>query len=111
MTRRTVLLALWPDILVPRLIYKVRPVYPKVARDARIEGMVRLKAWINEEGRVEKLQLISGHPFLVKAAMDAVRQWRWLPERYMGRPVSFRTEVSVGFSLKDEEERGPVVSV
>ena len=63
-----------PETQEQRLIYSVRPVYPKLAKLARIQGTVRLAAFIDEFGRVERLKLISGHPFLVKAAMDAVKQ-------------------------------------
>jgi protein TonB len=99
-----------PDILQPRLIYQVRPVYPKLAREARIQGTVRLSVRITALGTVDEVRLITGHPFLVKAAMDAVRQWRYLPMTYLGVPVSTRTEISIPFSLHGDES-GPVVYV
>lgn len=99
-----------PDILRPRLIYQVRPVYPKLAREARIQGVVRLSVRITTRGTVDDVKLIGGHPFLVKAAMDAVKQWRYLPMRLMGVPVSVRIEVSISFSLREDED-GPVVYV
>jgi TonB family protein len=64
-----------PSIQQHRLIYNVRPVYPKLAIQAHIQGTVRLAALIDDTGTVERLKLISGHPFLVKAAFDAVKQW------------------------------------
>lgn len=99
-----------PDIEQPRLVYQVRPVYPKLAREARIQGTVRLSARISKEGTVDRLRLISGHPFLVKAAMDAVRQWRYRPMLHFGVPVSFTTEIEVPFSLA-ADNGGPVVHV
>ena len=111
MTRRLALLALWPaasilypvpDIVQPKLIYQVRPVYPKLAREARIQGTVRLQALIDEEGAVERLKLISGHPLLVKAAMDAVSKWRYLPARSQGVAMSFSIGIDVPFRLGPE---------
>ena len=100
-----------PQELSPaRLIYQVKPVYPAEAKAARIQGTVRLWALIDRKGEVARLRLISGHPFLVKAAMDAVKQWRWRPPYIMGAPVEFVTEISVPFSL-NVGERGPVVYV
>lgn len=111
MTRRLALLALWPaksilrsarGIVPPKLIYQVRPEYPKLAREARIQGVVRLQALIDKEGAVARLKLISGHPLLVKAAMDAVRQWRYLPARSQGVVMSFSIGIDVPFSLGPE---------
>jgi protein TonB len=100
-----------PDLQRPRLIYQVRPVYPKLAREARIEGVVRLEIEISKRGAVDRVKLISGHPFLVKAAIDAVRQWRYEPCRDFGMPVSCKTEVAIPFSLRRGEDGGPVVYV
>lgn len=88
-----------PEIQEHRLIHRVRPVYPKLAREARIQGTVTLAALIDESGSVERLKLISGHPFLVKAALDAVKQWRYLPATINGVPVPVVTTISVTFSL------------
>jgi len=82
-----------------QLIYSVRPVYPRLARQARIEGTVELAAVIDETGRVERLRLIRGHPLLVKAAMDAVKQWRYRPALWNGVPVAVRTTIWVNFTL------------
>jgi len=100
-----------PDIQQQRLIYQLRPLYPKLAREARIEGTVRLAAEISKRGRVDRLRLISGHPLLVKAAMDAVSEWRYEPCRYFGVPVAVRTEISVTFSLSREDGSGQMVHV
>jgi protein TonB len=61
------------------LIYRVQPQYPALARQARVQGIVVLRAMISREGKIENLQVVSGHPMLVKSAMDAVLQWRYRP--------------------------------
>jgi TonB family protein len=88
-----------PGIQQERLIHNVRPVYPELAKQAHIQGTVRLAALIDEDGIIEQLRLISGHPFLVKAAFDAVKQWRYRPATYRGVPVAVVTEIDVPFSL------------
>jgi len=74
------------------------PVYPKIAREARVTGVVRLVVWIDAAGDVREIRLISGHPFLVRPAMDAVKQWHYAP-RYW--PSGVITTVEVGFRMDD----------
>ena len=81
------------------LIYKVQPVYPPLARSARIQGSVLLRAVISRGGTIENLSVISGHPMLVGAAIDAVRQWRYRPYILNDDPVEVETQVTVNFSL------------
>ncbi len=81
------------------LIKKVEPVYPPLARLARIEGVVVLQAEINKDGTVDRLELISGHPMLVSAAIDAVKQWIYKPYVLDGKAVNVDTEVVINFSL------------
>ena len=81
------------------LIHRVQPVYPLLARQARIEGTVVLRAIISREGRIENLQVLSGHPVLVPAAIDAVRQWRYQPYILNDQPVEVETQITVKFSL------------
>ena len=81
------------------LVYKVQPVYPPLARAARIQGTVMLRAIISRTGTIENLQVISGHPLLVRAATDAVLQWRYRPYVLNGDPVEVETQVTVNFSL------------
>jgi TonB family protein len=81
------------------LLNQVQPVYPPVARNARITGTVVLKAQISETGEVVSLSLISGHPLLAPAAMDAVKQWKYRPYLLNGSPVEVNTEVRVNFAL------------
>jgi periplasmic protein TonB len=81
------------------LIRKVTPVYPPLARQARIQGQVVLQAEISKEGTIQNLQLISGHPMLAPAAIEAVKQWRYKPYLLNGEPVAVETQVIVNFSL------------
>jgi protein TonB len=81
------------------LIKKVTPNYPPLARQARIQGQVLLQAEISKEGTIQNLQLISGHPMLAPAAIEAVKQWRYKPYLLNGEPVAVETQVVVNFSL------------
>ena len=76
------------------LIKKVDPEYPG---DVNIEGSVVLKAVIDKTGKVRKLKVISGHPLLVPSAMDAARQWRYMPWIFNGEVVEMETQITVGF--------------
>jgi TonB family protein len=82
-----------------RLINMVRPQYPPLARQARIQGTVRFGAVIDKEGRVSRLTLVSGHPLLVQAAQEAVRQWTYQPALLDGQPVEVFTEIDVNFTV------------
>jgi protein TonB len=81
------------------LIRKVTPAYPPLARQARIQGTVVLQAEISKDGTIQNLQLISGHPMLAPAAIEAVKQWRYKPYLLNGEPVAVETQVVVNFSL------------
>lgn len=81
------------------LIRKVNPNYPPLARQARIQGQVLLRAQISKDGSIENLQLISGHPMLAPAAIEAVKQWKYKPYLLNGEPVEVDTEVQVNFTL------------
>jgi TonB family protein len=82
-----------------RLVYRVAPVYPPLARQARIQGRVILRIVINSLGEVRETQLISGHPMLAPAAVEAVKKWRYVPYESDGKTVEMQTEVRVIFSL------------
>ena len=88
-----------PQIVEQHLVHRVRPVYPRLAREMRIEGSVELAVWISPDGGVKEIRLIRGHPLLVKAAMDAVSQWRYRPAFWWYRPEGIVTSVVVRFSL------------
>jgi periplasmic protein TonB len=81
------------------LVRKVQPVYPPLARQARIQGTVVLQAQISKAGDIENLQLVSGHPMLAPAAIEAVKQWKYKPYLLNGEPVEVETTVQVNFSL------------
>ena len=81
------------------LIKKVQPAYPPLARQARIQGTVLLQAEISKDGTIENLRLISGHPMLAPAAIEAVKQWRYKPYMLNGEPVAVETQVQVNFTL------------
>jgi len=82
-----------------RLTHQVQPVYPPLARQARIQGTVRLLAVITAEGRIQSLRAESGHPLLVPAAIDAVQQWRYRPTMLNDQPVEVVTQIQVVFTL------------
>jgi periplasmic protein TonB len=82
------------------LIHRVIPVYPATAKIARIEGVVVLEAVISKEGMVNSLRIISGHPLLTQAAIDAVRQWIYRPTLLSLEPVAVVTTITVTFSLR-----------
>jgi periplasmic protein TonB len=81
------------------LITKTLPVYPAIAKAARISGTVVLAATISKTGTIENLHVVSGHPMLVNAAMDAVRQWRYKPFLLSGEPTEVETTIQVNFSM------------
>ena len=81
------------------LIHRVQPMYPPLARQARIQGTVVLQAEISKDGTIENLRLISGHPMLAPSAIEAVRQWRYKPYFLNGEPVAVETQITVNFTL------------
>jgi protein TonB len=82
-----------------KLISRVQPVYPQLAIQARIQGNVVLHAIIGRDGQVSELEVLSGHPLLVNAALDAVRQWRYNPTLLNGQAVEVETTITVSFVL------------
>jgi protein TonB len=82
-----------------RLLVKIEPTYPPIARSARIQGQVVLSAIISKSGEIEDLTLVSGHPMLVPAAIDAVKQWHYRPYLLNGGPVEVETTITVSFLL------------
>jgi protein TonB len=81
------------------LVRKVNPNYPPLARQARIQGTVILQAEISKTGDIQNLRLISGHPMLAPAAIEAVKQWKYKPYLLNGEPVEVETTVQVNFTL------------
>lgn len=87
------------SMLPGSLIRKVQPVYPVLAKSAHIQGTVVLEAVISKAGTIENLQLVSGHPMLVPAAIEAVRQWRYKPYILNGDAIEVETQITVNFTL------------
>ncbi len=81
------------------LIRQPRPVYPPLAKQARIQGVVRLNAIIGKDGTIQNLTVASGHPLLVPAALEAVKQWLYKPTLLNGEPVEVVTTIDVNFTL------------
>ncbi len=82
-----------------KLVNQVKPLYPPLAKQARISGTVRLHAIISKDGSVQQLEMVNGHPLLVQSALDAVRQWRYQPTLLNGEPVEVETFIEVVFTL------------
>jgi len=81
------------------IVTQTRPVYPPLARQARIQGNVVLHAIIDKDGKVAQLEVVSGHPLLVQAALDAVKQWRYKPTQLNGDAVEVDTTITVTFTM------------
>ncbi|MGA2252125.1 TonB family protein [Terracidiphilus sp.] len=81
------------------LISRIVPLYPAIARAARLEGTVVLQATISRNGAIENLRVLSGSPMLQQAAMNAVQQWRYRPYLLNGDPVEVETTINVNFVL------------
>jgi len=81
------------------VLHKVQPTYPPLARTARVQGSVVLAAVIGKDGAIQNLHVLSGHPLLQQAALEAVKQWRYRPYILNGEPVEVDTQVTVNFTL------------
>jgi protein TonB len=87
------------NVQAANLIRKVTPVYPPLAKQARVQGTVRFTAVISKDGTIQQLSMVSGHPLLVQAAQDAVKQWLYKPTLLNGEPVEVVTQIDVNFTL------------
>jgi TonB family protein len=85
------------NVMQEKLVRNVPPVHPELAKQARIEGVVRLNIVIDKQGRVSNIKVLSGHPLLIPAALDAVKQWEYRPTLLNGELVDIETEVSIPF--------------
>jgi protein TonB len=88
------------NLKAPRQTYSVDPVYPPLARETHITGTVTVEALIDEHGNVIQARIVNGHPLLIEAALQAVRQWKYEPTSLNGQPVSVELQVQVHFNLK-----------
>lgn len=87
------------NVQAANLINQVRPIYPPLAKQARISGTVELSAIIGKDGRVQDLKVVRGHPLLVQSALDAVKNWIYKPTLLNGEPVEVSTTIDVNFTL------------
>ena len=81
------------------LLQKTQPIYPPIAKAARVQGTVVLQAKISKTGSIEDLHVVSGPAMLQQAALDAVRSWRYRPYLLNNEPVEVETTVNVIFTL------------
>src|SRR5260221_94691 len=89
------------DVAQGLILKKVAPVYPPLARQARIQGTVVLRVIVSNAGDVENVQLVSGHPMLAPSAIEAVRQWTYKPYLLQNEPIEIETQVQVNFTLAE----------
>ena len=82
-----------------KMLHRVIPTYPPIAKTARIQGRVHLEGIISRQGTIQQLRVMSGHPLLVQAALEAVRQWRYKPTLLNGEPVEVIAPIDVNFIL------------
>jgi len=82
-----------------KILHQPMPVYPPLARAARVQGTVRLEGILGKDGRVRELRVISGHPLLAPAALEAVRQWIYKPTLLNGEAVEVVAPIDVNFTL------------
>jgi protein TonB len=87
------------EVQMAKLLRKVIPVYPPLARAARISGVVRLVGTIDKDGAIRNLEVLSGHPMLARAALEAVQQWVYKPTLLNGNPVEVIAPIEVSFTL------------
>ena len=81
------------------LLERMNPSYPEIARRLHIGGTIALGATISKSGRIEDLRVLSGHPLLREAAIEAVKNWRYRPYLLNGQPVEVETTIEIHFTL------------
>jgi protein TonB len=89
----------------PHLIKIVRPIYPPLARQIHISSAVTLECLIGRDGSVEKIEVKKGHPLFIKAAIDAVSQWKYKPLLLNGQPVEMELVIDIDFQLLDDKKQ------
>jgi TonB family protein len=99
------------ELMSTLVVTKVAPIYPAEAKQAHVQGTVTLRVEISKAGDVEYVKLISGHPMLAPAAIEAVKHWKYKPYLLNGEAVKVETTVTVNFTLADEPQTGVVGSV
>jgi len=94
-------IAVGGDVQSGKLASQTKPEYPPLARQARISGVVELSAIIGKDGRVANLSVVKGHPLLVQAALEAVKDWVYQPTLLNGQPAEVCTTIDVNFTLAE----------
>ena len=84
----------------PKQLYRAEPIYPQIAKSARVQGVVEIEAMISEAGRLEEIKVVSGHPLLNDAAVECVRKWKYEPGRLNGEVIEMPIRISVRFQLR-----------
>jgi len=84
----------------PKQISRTEPIYPPLARSARVQGVVEIEGMINEEGRIEQIKVVTGHPLLNDAAVECVRKWKYEPGRLNGQIIEMPIKILVRFQLQ-----------
>jgi len=75
------------------------PIYPVLARQTKVQGVVTIDAVIDTEGDVVEMRVVSGHPLLISAALEAVKQWKYEPTYLNDQPIAVQLFVTVNFQL------------
>ena len=83
------------------LISQQKPIYPPLAKQARIQGVVRFNAIISKDGTIQQLSVVSGHPLLIPSAQEAVKNWKYRPTLLNGDAVEVQTTIDVNFTLSN----------
>jgi TonB family protein len=99
------------SVMGAKIVEKVQPVYPPLARQTRIQGTVRLHAIIGRDGSIQQLEVISGHPLLVQSALDAVKKWRYEPVLLNGEAVEVDTTIDVIYALNQDSPTPPLMGM
>ena len=86
-----------------RTLNRVQPAYPPLAKEARVQGAVLLTVVIGKDGGIRQVNVLSGHPLLVEAAVAAVKQWRYQPYLLNGEPVEIQSQISVVFTHAERQ--------
>ena len=88
------------NVQLSKIIKKVEPEYPELAKRARVQGVVVLSITVDETGHVSEVRVIRGHPLLDPSAIGAVQQWVFSPTLLNGQPVPVQSTITVVFNLK-----------
>jgi protein TonB len=87
------------NVQAAMVVHRVQPIYPQLAKSARVSGVVHLAAIIDKDGTIQSLHSLGGPALLITAAMDAVKQWVYRPTLLNGEPVQVETTIDVNFTL------------